>query len=141
MEIRMTFDSKGDVAYLMLVPQIAWGEVKKTINLPWQEVGFVNIDLDSEDMIVAIEIFAASKRFRVDLLSQALARKTATVISHYDPKLDTLVLQFTEGQAARSYADTRLDLQLDFDSGGRLLSLKFARSTSHLRPITLRMSS
>jgi len=71
MEMKITYDSEGDSAYIYL-KEITKGEVKQTISLNES----INIDLDDKGAILGIEILDASKNISQNTL------KSATIINN-----------------------------------------------------------
>ena len=71
MEMKITYDSEGDSAYIYL-KEIVGGGVKQTISLNES----INIDLDDKGTILGIEILDASKNISQNTL------KSATIINN-----------------------------------------------------------
>ncbi|MFA5174198.1 MAG: DUF2283 domain-containing protein [Candidatus Pacearchaeota archaeon] len=65
--MKITFDKEADAAYIYL-KEISPGEIVKTISLN----DSVNIDLDSENRTIGIEILDASKNLPSNALSSAI---------------------------------------------------------------------
>ena len=66
MVIKITLDKEADAAYIYL-KEISQGEVKKTISLN----DSLNIDLDSNNQILGIEILNASQNLPLNSLNKA----------------------------------------------------------------------
>ena len=67
MELKTTFDKEADAVYIYF-KDISPGEVVKTISLN----DSVNIDLDSENKAIGIEILEASKNLPPSALTSAV---------------------------------------------------------------------
>ena len=67
MEMKITFDSEADAAYIYL-RKIQEGDVKTTISLNEN----INIDLDENGVILGIEILDASKNLSPEVLKSAV---------------------------------------------------------------------
>ena len=66
MAVKITLDKEADAAYIYL-KEISQGEVKKTISLN----DSLNIDLDSNNQILGIEILNASQNLPLNSLNKA----------------------------------------------------------------------
>ena len=67
--MRITYDPQTDAAYIYL-KEISPGSVRKTYPCDPREVGgMINLDFDSEGILVGIEVIGASKRLPSSLLA------------------------------------------------------------------------
>jgi uncharacterized protein YuzE len=65
---RVEYDRDADAAYIYLVEDILGGAVDRTVSVTPSDIGgVVNLDLDSDGLILGIEVMDASR-----LLSPAL---------------------------------------------------------------------
>ena len=65
--MRISYDKEVNAAYISLTERIGVGGVKKTVPVD----NDINLDFDSEDRLVGIEVLAASDRLPAEVLSEA----------------------------------------------------------------------
>jgi uncharacterized protein YuzE len=65
--VRISYDKEVNAAYISLRERIGVGGVKKTVPVD----NDINLDFDSEDRLVGIEVLAASDRLPAEVLSEA----------------------------------------------------------------------
>lgn len=67
--MRITFDSTADAAYIQIAAQILPGGVARTYKCdPVEARGMINLDFDSDDRLVGIEILGAVDRLPREVL-------------------------------------------------------------------------
>ncbi|HCU51563.1 MAG TPA: hypothetical protein DGG94_17485 [Micromonosporaceae bacterium] len=66
--MRIEYDKEADAAYIYLVTEIGVGGVAKTVPCDPTAAGEINLDFDSEDRLIGIEVLDASKRLSRSLL-------------------------------------------------------------------------
>lgn len=68
--MKVTFDSKGDVAYIQIADHIPPGSVAKTYPCdPVEAGGMINLDFDAEGRLLGIEVLGAASRLPREVLS------------------------------------------------------------------------
>jgi uncharacterized protein YuzE len=65
--VRISYDKEVNAAYISLTERIGVGGVKKAVPVD----NDINLDFDSEDRLVGIEVLAASDRLPAEVLSEA----------------------------------------------------------------------
>ena len=70
--MRITYDATVDAAYIYLVDQIRPGGVSKMVPVDPVEIGgMINLDFDSENHLLGIEVLGASTYLSAELLDMA----------------------------------------------------------------------
>ena len=70
--MRITYDATVDAAYIYLVDRIGPGEASRMVPLDPVEIGgMINLDFDSDNRLLGIEVLGASQLLSPGLLSMA----------------------------------------------------------------------